>query len=341
MFSLMRVANMMKRGGRVFLTSENEPLGDQWPCFSFSYKKRKDVEKYLENFDTERDVLVFAGTQKKETDKEHKGRLISVAAIKPKPILDTEKIVPPERWKKSVDEAKAKFDAKPKLKEKRKGKFEIPWARSMAIKLLAHPKLLAYPIGCRYPLADEFAGEAYTSLGRSNMYLNIAEVVDEERKKAIMDLEVEPVNLSYTSKARAYLESEGIALEDLRELRIEWEVSRMTGLILNRVNRSGEVEEKTNPPRNASDSRSVRQLLERKLNEQKQLCALCDGELNFGRGNPLLQPSPDRIDSGNGAYDDANVQITHRACNLAKNRYRVEDFKAWLSVMRNVEERDE
>jgi hypothetical protein len=51
----------------------------------------------------------------------------------------------------------------------------------------------------------------------------------------------------------------------------------------------------------------------------------------------MLQPSADRIDSCNGAYDDGNVQITHLACNLAKNKYGVNDFEDWLMVIRGVD----
>ena len=48
----------------------------------------------------------------------------------------------------------------------------------------------------------------------------------------------------------------------------------------------------------------------------------------------MLQASPDRIDSENGAYDDENVQITHLACNLAKNQYGDDQFFEWLDTVR-------
>jgi hypothetical protein len=38
----------------------------------------------------------------------------------------------------------------------------------------------------------------------------------------------------------------------------------------------------------------------------------------------MLQPSPDRIDSKNVAYDDANLHVTHLPCNLAKNQYGID-----------------
>jgi hypothetical protein len=49
----------------------------------------------------------------------------------------------------------------------------------------------------------------------------------------------------------------------------------------------------------------------------------------------MLSPSPDRIDSDNGAYTEDNVQITHLACNLAKNRYGAAEFRGWLDIVRD------
>ena len=51
--------------------------------------------------------------------------------------------------------------------------------------------------------------------------------------------------------------------------------------------------------------------------------------------NRMLQPSVDRIDSANGAYDATNVQITHPACNLAKNKYGSGDFAEWLRTIKS------
>ncbi len=47
----------------------------------------------------------------------------------------------------------------------------------------------------------------------------------------------------------------------------------------------------------------------------------------------LLQLSPDRIDSFNPSYGADNLQITHLACNLAKNDGSTEDFEEWLQLV--------
>ncbi|OAG73917.1 hypothetical protein A0J51_01390 [Gluconobacter japonicus] len=41
----------------------------------------------------------------------------------------------------------------------------------------------------------------------------------------------------------------------------------------------------------------------------------------------MLQPSRDRIDSNNEAYDEQNVHITHLTYNLAKSKYGTDDFE--------------
>ena len=39
----------------------------------------------------------------------------------------------------------------------------------------------------------------------------------------------------------------------------------------------------------------------------------------------------------NAAYDDANVQIAHLACNWAKNECADDQFDEWLAVVRGAE----
>jgi hypothetical protein len=47
----------------------------------------------------------------------------------------------------------------------------------------------------------------------------------------------------------------------------------------------------------------------------------------------LLQCSPDRIVSTNPSYGADNLQITHLACNLAKNDGSTGDFEEWLELI--------
>ena len=118
---------------------------------------------------------------------------------------------------------------------------------------------------------------------------------------------------------------------------IRRETYRMSMLIIERVKRGGEPGVRFNPLRSAPNLSDLDSLLSQKWVEQNGQCALCRGPLVVGGSNKMLQPSADRTDSANGAYDDANVAITHLACNLAKNKYGMDEFEDWLSILRGVD----
>jgi hypothetical protein len=88
------VSDMMEPGGRVFLKSEFCPIGDQWPCFSFT---KKPVGRRLQSeFRPGRDIVVYVGTTNPETteDPDHRSRILSALSIEPNHILETRMIVP-------------------------------------------------------------------------------------------------------------------------------------------------------------------------------------------------------------------------------------------------------
>jgi hypothetical protein len=74
-------------------------------------------------------------------------------------------------------------------------------------------------------------------------------------------------------------------------------------------------------------------VLHKKWIEQRTLCALCNQPVRLDTEKKLLQSSPDRKDSSNPSYGEDNLQITHLACNLAKNDRTTEDFEEWLTLV--------
>jgi hypothetical protein len=70
-----------------------------------------------------------------------------------------------------------------------------------------------------------------------------------------------------------------------------------------------------------------------KLRSQGNLCALCGQPIALDTTKKMLQCSPDRVDSSNPSYGEDNLQITHLACNLAKNDCSSEDFDEWLQLV--------
>lgn len=116
---------------------------------------------------------------------------------------------------------------------------------------------------------------------------------------------------------------------------INGDIARMVALISGRVGGSGTVVARVQPFRSAPPANTdLLMLLIKKWFEQGKRCGLCMGRLRPNARNPLLQPSPDRIDSRNPSYDDRNLSITHLACNLAKNKFSVEQFEEWMGVLR-------
>ena len=161
---------------------------------------------------------------------------------------------------------------------------------------------------------------------------NVVEAFEAERE-AVMRVEIEPVTLSLREGVARFMGMRS-AIKDTDAL-IRQQASRMAELIIQRVRAGGEVSVRINPQRSAPNHSDLYALLVRKLNEQRGRCALCQGSMVLDRKLGMLQPSTDRIDSGNGAYNDENVWITHLACNLAKNKYGFDEFEEWVDLIRS------
>ena len=312
----MRVSDIMKPDGRVFLKSEWGQISDEWPCLSFT--KRSVGDRLRREFVAGRDVLIYVGTTNAEMTRlaEHRSRLISAVVIEPKQILETRKIVPPEVWQRS------------------KAQWGERWPHSMAVTEANNI------IGPPFPGARDVIPIAYRSFAEFANRGNVVEAHGEERE-AVLELPIEPLELNISEDVRAYLELRKSVSPEV-DMSIRHEALRMAELIIGRVNRGDEKNVRINPLRTAPNFSDLNALLIRKWNEQAGVCMLCGGNLVTGCSNKMLQPSADRVDSANGAYDDENVWITHLACNLAKNKYSLEDFSNWLSVVRgDASEQDE
>lgn len=311
----MHVSDMMKPDGRVFLKSEWGQINDEWPCVSFT--KRSVGDRLRREFVAGRDILIYVGTTNTEMTRltEHRSRLISAVTIEPNQILETRKIVPPNAWAKS------------------NAKWGDRWPHSVAVLAAANM------VGPPYPAAHDIIPLAYRSFAEVANRGGVMEAFGDERK-AVMGLELEPVTLNLREDVLNYMGLRRVLSAEV-EPSVKQEAYRMAQLIIDRVKRGGEIGLKVNPQRSSPNLSDLNALLVRKWTEQAGRCALCDGALSAKSGNKMLQASADRTDSGNGAYDDANVAITHLACNLAKNSYGMDDFEDWLSVVRGADDGSE
>ena len=302
---------MMKPEGRVFLKSEFGLISDRWPCFS--YTKKNVGQRLQAEFRPGRDIAIYVGTTSAEMteDPDHRSRLISAVSIEPNHILKTSLIVPPDQWALTT----ARFG-------------ENPWPYSMAV-LDA-----AVMTGPPYPEARVLTPKAYAALGAMENLGNVVEATGPERE-AVMALQVRRIELHLAEPVQRYMRLMG-GLSDTVEKTIKQEAARMALLIQARVKSGGEYTTRQNPLRTAPNVSDLVALIIRKwTDDQNGKCALCGGPL-IQTISKMLQPSADRIDSSNIAYDDANTQITHLACNLAKNEWGLDEFKDWLTIVRDV-----
>jgi hypothetical protein len=299
----MRLRDLIKTDGKIFIKSEWEPASASWPAVSFS--KRTVGETLRREFQPGRDAIVIIGTLNSvTTEPQHQGRLLSVLSVEPNQILETRECIPAESWERAQKDHRGR------------------WFWSL-------PALEIFEIE-GFPSAYDLIPKSYSLLGLMANRANVVEVEREERE-AVLDVVLVPVTFVRPTGASKFAAPRTL-LNLSQEIR--WEIGRMVGNILNRVARSG-VEEKTvNPIRTACGETDLNIMFGEKWDEQKGLCFLCNGPLATKSSNSLLQPSPDRINSQDPAYSKANTCITHLGCNLAKNQWSVAEFEDWLVVVR-------
>ncbi len=297
----MLLREVIAADGKIYLKSEFEPISDEWPAVSFT---KNSVGARLRGFNPERDIIIYVGTSRPENtpNPAHRQRLLSAIQIEPNAIHDTRDLVPAESWAN--------------WQENYRGR----WGRSFAV-------LRAWQI-VGFPSAYEVTAAAYSRLGLMENLGNVVELHQNERT-AILDLTLEKIDLRLQPTATGF---DNIRAFLNLESAIKQEIARMRARLLDRERSSGTVVSYTNPVRRVESDIDI--LLGEKWREQQARCSLCDGALVLAATNRLLQCSVDRIDSGCGSYDSSNLQITHLACNLAKNSAGAEEFDEWLSVVR-------
>ena len=261
-----------------------------------------------------REVLVYVGTSGQDTENpDHRSRLLSAIVPEPNQILETRHIIPAESWAASIE----RFGAD-------------KWPHSLAVVRAADIE------GPPYPLARDVIPKAYSSFAVGAGRGGVVEALGDERV-AVMALSVRELPLNFTPDVQAYLQFRASVAVDLPK-DVKQEATRMANLILDRVKKGGTDRVIVNPLRSAPLFTDLYALLTR-VWQKKQggRCALCGASLQPRTTNRMMQASADRIDSANGAYDDTNVQVTHLACNWAKNQYGVAEFEEWVSAIRGVD----
>lgn len=299
------VGELASTGSRFFLKSEWGPISERWPALSFS---KRSVGDYLNReYNPARDFVVYAGTSnpKRTENPLHRQRLLSILITEPGEPIPTEKLVPQDSWQDALK------------------KHDKAWPFSFGVRAGWNLTEL--------PWASDVVRNAYSSLGIRRNWGGVSEILGSERD-ALFPLLVRWVELPNREVVRAT----SAARDRIREIResvsLNSALARMQTLIQGRLGPGRSVWQQT-PPRSLPAGTNLTFLLQDKLEEQKSLCALCGKLMRLDTTKKLLQCSPDRIVSTNPSYGADNLQITHLACNLAKNDGSTEDFEEWLELI--------
>src|SRR5437016_3649582 len=92
----MRLREIVKPDSKFFLKSVYGPVDESWPAMSFTLPHLKT---YLDqHYRAGSDFILLTGTAGKDTEIEHRGRLLSVLMIDLTKSYRTEEIVSPGSW---------------------------------------------------------------------------------------------------------------------------------------------------------------------------------------------------------------------------------------------------
>jgi hypothetical protein len=299
------IGDLASTNSRFFLKSEWGPISKTWPALSFS---KRSVGDYLyEEYDPSRDFIVYAGTSDPARTENplYRQHLLSILITEPGDRIPTEKLVPWDSWQDALK------------------KHDKAWPYSFAVR--AGWSLT------ELPRASDVVPVAYRSMGIRRNWGGVSEILGAERD-ALFPLRVEWVELPN----REVVLATSAKRDRIREIRdnvsLGTALARLEALIRGRLGPSRSVWEQT-PSRSLPTGTSLTFLLQDKLQEQNNLCALCGRLMRLDTAKKLLQCSPDRIVSTNPSYGADNLQITHLACNLAKNDGSTGDFEEWLDLV--------
>jgi hypothetical protein len=299
------IGDLARVDSRFFLKSEWRPISAYWPALSFS---KRSVGDYLnKEYDPAHDFIIYAGTSNPERTENplHRKRLLSILITEPGEPVPTEKLVPWDSWQDVLK------------------KHDRAWPYSFGVRA-------GWGV-TELPWASDVVPVAYRSMGIRSNWGGVSEIVGTERD-ALLSLAVEWVELPNREVVLATSATRDRIREIRENVSLGAALSRLEALIRGRLGPGRSVWQQT-PARNLPVGTNLTFLLQDKLDEQKNLCALCGKLMRLDTTKKLLQCSPDRIISTNPSYGTDNLQITHLACNLAKNDGSNADFEEWLELI--------
>src|SRR6266851_3919190 len=117
---------------------------------------------------------------------------------------------------------------------------------------------------------------------------------------------------------------------------LDAELTRIVELMRSRIAVAGSDRSGRNPPRSSPEDADIFEMLVQRWHEQNDVFPLCQKEIPLRTENKLLQMSPDRMDSSDIHYDWPNTRLTHLACNLGKSDATLDEWWAYLGMIRQT-----
>ncbi len=301
------LADLLTAESRIFLKSEWGPVSTYWPALSFS---KRSVGDFLnQEYRPGRDFIVCAGTGNSERTREadFRKRLLSVLIVETGQPVSTEELVPWESWRRELQEH---------------GKV---WPLSFGV-------LKAWQC-TDIPWAHDVTPQSYRALGYRSNWGGVTEVESAEERVAVSKLALTEVALPPIDRLRKVTGERDRLREILGNAALNGTLTRLQDLIKSRLG-GGRAVMRQLPARSLPTGTNLFLLLDKKWRAQGGMCLLCGRELQLDTKKKLMQCSPDRIDSKNPSYGEENLQITHLACNLAKNDATAAEFEEWIQMIR-------
>ncbi|MDD3183427.1 MAG: hypothetical protein PHD48_11585 [Alphaproteobacteria bacterium] len=295
----MKIAEIIKPDSRVWIKPEWGPLSDNWPAVSFTFYKVAD--DLANDFRMDRDLMISIGTTNSlEVEPEYRSKLLSVTRFASKQVLRTSKIVPQRSW----EEAQKNYPG------------QWTWGFPISELWELDPYIDAHKVCPKaYKMFAVLRGKPVE--------------LEKDEIERLLNLTLEKMTPSFTNNAKTAIGQQTLSELDAATKRELW---RATQLVLQRINSGGDEQKRLLPIRSTSPDIDLNVCFSDIWKKQEGICPLCLAPIEIEPENKLMQMSADRIVSENGMYDENNMHITHLACNLAKNKFSVEDFHEWLEV---------
>lgn len=293
----MMLREIVGADSRLFARVEAAPAGPAWPALSFS--SRASLDDLLCKFKPQRDLVLMIGADDplRVFRRQDRGRLLSVVQIAPSPAVATRDLVPAV----AIDRERLRHGAR--------WDVSLPLRRAWSF--------------VRRPVLRDAYPEIFDLLIEPHKRGCVATVPALD----VTRLLCEPVRWrSFDQDSVARIDYAAYDMDLSRALRRASERARKSGrfFVLRAASRRA---------LKASDGVIE---LRRILARQRGQCALCGGTIEPGSANPLLQVSIDRIDNGNGAYERDNIQLTHLACNRARNSSSIAEWLTYCAMLDDI-----